>query len=214
MSKVIQARLNKLKEADWESDEEVDTEENKIELEKPVSFAPKKAAATLKKAAKEASRVIYLGRIPHGFYENEMLGFFKQFGEVTRLRLSRNKKSGNSKHFAFIEFELPRVAEIVCETMQGYRLFDHTLQCNIVPVEKMHESLFSGCNKKFRTIPWQQKAVQQHNKVRTLEEQQRTLRKLLKKEKAKRQRFEKLGIDYEFGGYEACVPQAPAKLKF
>jgi nucleolar protein 15 len=36
--------------------------------------------------------VIYIGRIPHGFYEEQMRGFFEQFGEITRLRLSRNKK--------------------------------------------------------------------------------------------------------------------------
>lgn len=34
---------------------------------------------------------IYLGRIPHGFHEEEMSSYFSQFGEVTRLRLSRNK---------------------------------------------------------------------------------------------------------------------------
>lgn len=36
--------------------------------------------------------VIYLGRIPHGFYEDQMRDYFSQFGEITRLRLSRNKK--------------------------------------------------------------------------------------------------------------------------
>lgn len=36
--------------------------------------------------------VLYLGRIPHGFYEAEMKAYFSQFGDVTRLRLSRNKK--------------------------------------------------------------------------------------------------------------------------
>lgn len=36
--------------------------------------------------------VLYLGRIPHGFYEEEMKEYFTQFGEVTRLRLARNKK--------------------------------------------------------------------------------------------------------------------------
>jgi nucleolar protein 15 len=40
--------------------------------------------------------VIYLGRIPHGFYEDEMRGYFSQFGTVTRLRLSRNKKVRNA----------------------------------------------------------------------------------------------------------------------
>jgi nucleolar protein 15 len=42
--------------------------------------------------------VLYLGHIPHGFYEEQMKGFFSQFGIVTRLRLARNKKTGRSKH--------------------------------------------------------------------------------------------------------------------
>jgi nucleolar protein 15 len=36
--------------------------------------------------------VVYLGRVPHGFYEEEMESYFAQFGQVCRLRLSRNKK--------------------------------------------------------------------------------------------------------------------------
>lgn len=36
--------------------------------------------------------VIYLGRIPHGFHEDQMKAYFTQFGDVTRLRLSRNKR--------------------------------------------------------------------------------------------------------------------------
>ena len=36
--------------------------------------------------------VIYLGKIPHGFFEREMKAYFSQFGDVTRLRLSRNRK--------------------------------------------------------------------------------------------------------------------------
>lgn len=42
----------------------------------------------------ETSSVIYLGHIPHGFYEKQMNGFFSQFGEIARLRLSRSKKTG------------------------------------------------------------------------------------------------------------------------
>jgi nucleolar protein 15 len=36
--------------------------------------------------------VVYLGRIPHGFYEEQMRAYFSQFGDISRLRLSRNKK--------------------------------------------------------------------------------------------------------------------------
>jgi nucleolar protein 15 len=36
--------------------------------------------------------VIYLGRIPHGFYEEQMQSYFDQFGTITKLKLYRNKK--------------------------------------------------------------------------------------------------------------------------
>jgi nucleolar protein 15 len=35
---------------------------------------------------------LYLGRIPHGFYEEQIKEYFSQFGDVTRLRLARNRK--------------------------------------------------------------------------------------------------------------------------
>jgi len=42
-----------------------------------------------------------------------MRQYFSQFGTITNLRLSRNKKTGASKHYAFIEFAEENTAEIV-----------------------------------------------------------------------------------------------------
>jgi hypothetical protein len=39
-------------------------------------------------------------------------GYFSQFGKLTKVRLSRNKKTGKSKHYAFMEFQHPEVATI------------------------------------------------------------------------------------------------------
>lgn len=36
--------------------------------------------------------VIYIGHIPHGFYEDEMKAYFTQFGAVKRVCLARSKK--------------------------------------------------------------------------------------------------------------------------
>ena len=36
--------------------------------------------------------VLFIGRLPHGFYEDQLKAYFSQFGNVTRLRVSRNKK--------------------------------------------------------------------------------------------------------------------------
>ena len=43
--------------------------------------------------------MLYLGRIPHGFYEEEMKAYFSQFGDISRLRLARNKKVRLTSHF-------------------------------------------------------------------------------------------------------------------
>ncbi|KAE8706472.1 putative lysyl-tRNA synthetase [Hibiscus syriacus] len=67
------------------------------------------------KPQQNKATVLYIGRIPHGFYEKEMEAYFKQFGAIKRLRIARNKKTGKSKHFGFIEFENPQVAEVVAD---------------------------------------------------------------------------------------------------
>ena len=36
--------------------------------------------------------VIWQGHIPYSFFEEQMHAYFSQFGQVTRLRLSRSKK--------------------------------------------------------------------------------------------------------------------------
>jgi len=69
-----------------------------------------RAQAKAKAAGKPSERgVVYLGHIPYGFFEDQMKGFFSQFGTITRLRLARSKRTGNSKHYAFIEFETAEV---------------------------------------------------------------------------------------------------------
>ena len=40
----------------------------------------------------EPPGVVYVGHIPHGFFEEQMREYFSQFGTVTRLKLSRSKK--------------------------------------------------------------------------------------------------------------------------
>jgi nucleolar protein 15 len=106
--------------------------ENHKKLEHAASKAPKS----------EERGVVFLGRIPHGFYESEMKEYFSQFGKVTRLRLSRNTITGRSKHYAFIEFESAAVAQIVADTMNNYLLLNRVLKCEVVPKEKLHPKIF------------------------------------------------------------------------
>jgi len=114
--------------------------------------------------------VVYLGRIAHGFYEEEMKGYFSQFGEVTRVRLSRSKKTGRSKHYGFLEFASSAVAEIVCETMNNYLLCGHILVCKMVPKEEVHPELWIGANRKWRKVPTHRVVRMTHNRERDSDE--------------------------------------------
>jgi RNA recognition motif-containing protein len=114
-----------------------------------------------------------------------MRAYFNQFGDVARLRLSRNKKvgdfymlhfnlstynpsppqTGRSKHYAFIEFDSSAVAQIVSETMDNYLLMGHILVCKTIPNDKVHPELWVSANRKWRVIPAERVARVAHNKV-------------------------------------------------
>ncbi|KAI0279761.1 hypothetical protein BGY98DRAFT_933059 [Russula aff. rugulosa BPL654] len=68
--------------------------------------------------------------------------FFSQFGEISRLRLSRNKRTGKLKHYGFIKFVSPPVAQIVAETMDNHLLMGHILTCKVIPKDDVHPELW------------------------------------------------------------------------
>ncbi|KAH9881363.1 hypothetical protein IAQ61_000087 [Plenodomus lingam] len=105
----------------------------------------RKAIAKAEQAAKSNEPgVIYVGF---------MKQYFSQFGKVNRLRLSRNKKTGASKHFAFVEFASSEVADIVARTMDNYLLFGHILKCKLLPTDQVHPDLFKGAGQRFKVDP-------------------------------------------------------------
>ncbi|KAM0788222.1 hypothetical protein ACM66B_001378 [Microbotryomycetes sp. NB124-2] len=153
------------------------------------------------KKKKAQTGTVYLGRIPHGFYEDEMRSYFSQFGQVTRLRLSRNKKTGRSKHYAFIEFAYESVAKIVQETMDNYLLAGHILVCKVVPNDQVHPKMWIGANRKYRPVPKARQDRVKRTALKTDEQQEKIKARLLKKEQAKRKQLAELGIEYDFAGY-------------
>ncbi|KAI4462943.1 mki67 fha domain-interacting nucleolar phosphoprotein [Holotrichia oblita] len=87
--------------------------------------------------------LIYIGHLPHGFYEEEMKEYFKQFGVVTNVRVSRSRKTGKSKGFGFVQFLHPEVAQVAAETMDNYLFFNRRLVCKYIPPEKQQKSVFT-----------------------------------------------------------------------
>jgi nucleolar protein 15 len=64
----------------------------KIKLKKEKKVKEGVEEVRVEKKSDQNSSVIRLSHVPHGFYEQEMSGYFKQFGTVQRVRLLRNNK--------------------------------------------------------------------------------------------------------------------------
>ncbi|EPT26453.1 RNA recognition motif-containing protein [Toxoplasma gondii TgCatPRC2] len=142
--------------------------------------------------------VIYLGHLPQGFFEPQLRKFFSQFGKVTRVELRRSKRTGNSKGFAFVEFELPEVADIVAEAMNNYMMFGRTLVCHVVPPQNLSEKVFSNADKKFKRAPSRLIAAGKHNKAEGEMASARQVNRKIVSGLKKQQRLKELGIDYTF----------------
>ncbi|RFU27787.1 hypothetical protein B7463_g8551, partial [Scytalidium lignicola] len=147
-----------LKGFESEGDEEDAENEGGLEPGQEVPKIPALSKKQMKRIADaggaEKPGVVYIGRIPHGFYENEMRAYFSQFGKILKLRLSRNRKTGQSKHIAWIQFESASVAEITAKATDSYLLFGHILKVKVVPDEQIPENLFKGANRRFKKVPW------------------------------------------------------------
>uniref|UniRef100_A0A3Q1H3M4 Nucleolar protein interacting with the FHA domain of MKI67 n=1 Tax=Acanthochromis polyacanthus TaxID=80966 RepID=A0A3Q1H3M4_9TELE len=149
--------------------------------------------------------VVYVGHLPKGLFEPQLKSYFGQFGKVLRLRLSRSKKTGGSKGYAFVEFDCDEVAKIVAETMNNYLMGERLIKCHVIPPEKVHEKLFVGSQRQFKKPSYP--AVTRYNKKHTPEQVAKMTDKLLRKESKLRKRLAAHGIDYDFPGFAAQVPQ-------
>ncbi|KAL2728924.1 MKI67 FHA domain-interacting nucleolar phosphoprotein-like [Vespula squamosa] len=101
-------------------------------------------AAKKKWEFKSSRGLIYLGHIPHGFFEDQMKDYFSQFGKVTKVRLVRSSKTGISRGYGYIEFQHPEVAKIAAETMNNYLMCGRLLKATYIPPEKQHIGFFVG----------------------------------------------------------------------
>lgn len=173
---------------------------------------------TSKKAKKNAKAnsdgkpgVVYVGRVPHGFYEHEMRQYFSQFGPISRLRLSRNKRTGASKHFAFVEFAEESTAEVVSKTMDNYLLFGHVLRCKVVPPERVHEDLWKGANKRFKKVPHSKLLGKELAKPVTQAAWERRVKKENKRRAAKADKLKELGYKFEAPTLKEIPAPAPVE---
>lgn len=102
---------------------------------------------------KELSSIIYVSRLPQGFHERELSKYFSQFGDLKQVRLARNKKTGNSRHYAFIEFVNKDDALVAQDTMNNYLILGHLLKVVVLPKGKKIEKLFKYKKRVYQETP-------------------------------------------------------------
>ncbi|KAL3731945.1 hypothetical protein ACJRO7_028756 [Eucalyptus globulus] len=165
----------------------------------------------VEKPSKSASTVLYIGRIPHGFYEKEIEGYFSQFGTIKRLRIARNKRV---RLWKFLLFSNLQVAKIVAETMHNYLLFEHLLQVHLIPPEHVHPKIWKGFNYRYKPLDRVQVQRKNHNKERTLEEHKKLVNGIMQRDKKRRKKIEAAGIDYECPDIVGDTQAVPKKIRF
>ncbi|XP_063824345.1 MKI67 FHA domain-interacting nucleolar phosphoprotein-like isoform X1 [Ostrinia nubilalis] len=156
--------------------------------------------------------LVYLGHIPHGFYENEMTQYFKQFGVVTNVRVIRSKRTGHSKGFAFVEFKDTAVAEIVAETMNNYLMGKRLIKAAYIPPEKQRiharRKFWSSTFNPGSEARLKQKKI--HNANKDEQGELKKAKKLLSTLTKQKNKLKALGIEYKFEPVD--VPESLLQL--
>jgi nucleolar protein 15 len=159
----------------------------------------------------DVAGVVYVGHVPHGFYEKQMRGFFAQFGEVTRVRLSRSKKTARSRGFAFVEFANAEVARISAGAMDGYLMHGRALVAKFVAPEEVHPATFDGANRVFRRIPWA--SIERERNLEAARDPEKLAERAARvaaQHKKTQEKLAALGISYKFPAIP--VVARPAKI--
>nr|CAH7730792.1 unnamed protein product [Callosobruchus chinensis] len=152
-------------------------------------------------SAEKKRGLIYIGHIPHGFYEDEMKNYFKQFGKVTNVKLCRSSKTGQSKGFGYVEFLHQEVAKIAAETMNNYLMFKKRIVAEYVPYEKRPKHIFHGkstTEERFSSKSRRQKQFNSLNRPVAEQTHIKRVNSRVKKLNKKLEKLHSMGIEANF----------------
>lgn len=73
---------------------------------------------------------IYVGNLPYGLAEDDLRKMFAQYGEVSSASIVKDKYSGQSKGFGFVEMAAQSQAEEAIKALDGRSVAGRTLKVN------------------------------------------------------------------------------------
>ena len=73
---------------------------------------------------------LYVGNLSYDANEQDLEDLFKEFGDITSVRLIKDRETGRSKGFAFVEFANDSAAQAALK-LDGKELKDRQLKVNV-----------------------------------------------------------------------------------
>ena len=74
---------------------------------------------------------VYVGNLSKSTTQDELNALFAQAGEVTSAEVIKDRKSGESKGFAFVTMSVQSEADKAVSMFDSYLLSDHTLKVSL-----------------------------------------------------------------------------------
>lgn len=87
---------------------------------------------------------IYVGNLPYNVGEEDLRSLFAQAGGVASVALIKDRETGRSKGFAFVEMSSKEDAEKAISMFNGYQLNDRPLTVNIARPREESRGGFGG----------------------------------------------------------------------
>jgi len=79
---------------------------------------------------KEFCMNIYIGNLSYGTTEEALKAMFDEFGEVENVKIIKDRRSGRSKGFGFLEMPSNSEADQAIKALNGSRLDGFTIKVN------------------------------------------------------------------------------------
>lgn len=189
--------------SDFADSEETSEADNEEKWENP-----------FEKAKREGTRLSYealrLRFLPPEFQEPQLFKFLSQFGaEVLNCFCVRSRRTHQSKGIAYVQFDNPAVLPVVVEECHGMSLGGRAVQARAVTLHRAMPSKEKTAHRrrlayihKTQGAPLSKHDLRKKNPVAALIKYSRV-------EKANNEHLKRLGIDYEFCGFQTQLKKVP-----
>ncbi|KAJ2454735.1 RNA-binding protein Cwf29 [Coemansia sp. RSA 2336] len=78
------------------------------------------------------SAYIFAGGLPYELTEGDVICVFSQYGEIVNVNLVRDKETGKSKGYAFLQYEDQRSTILAVDNLNGAKVLGRTLRVDHV----------------------------------------------------------------------------------